>query len=140
MSSSLNPVAYSMAWLAPWLLGWVMVAENLLRPGGQPGATAWRAGASATEAAGGVGDRVDAVPGGRRRGCCIVGRERVRVLCAGRREGKSVDFLIRFPSAPPRASFSRLHRPQEWAKLNLSQSDVADLMGFAATFGGVEGG
>ena len=88
MSSSLSPVAYSMAWLAPWLLGWVMVAENLLRPGGQPGATAWRAGASATEAAGGAGDR----EGGRRRGCCIVVGVCVRVdykaggVAAGREE------------------------------------------------------
>lgn len=38
MSDSLRPVAYSMAWLAPWLLGCVMRAEYLFRPAGAAGA------------------------------------------------------------------------------------------------------
>lgn len=40
MSSSFSPVAYSMAWLAPWLLGCVMRAEYLFRPVA-PAAPAW---------------------------------------------------------------------------------------------------
>ena len=51
MSPSVRPVAYSMAWDAPWALGWVIRAEYLLRPGGLPSAMAWRGGPSATEGA-----------------------------------------------------------------------------------------
>src|SRR6476620_7500451 len=33
MSSGVMPVPKSMAWLAPWLLGWVILLEYLLRAG-----------------------------------------------------------------------------------------------------------
>ena len=36
----IGSVAYSMAWLAPWSLGWVTVRENLLRPLGSSDALA----------------------------------------------------------------------------------------------------